>query len=158
MNTAAAMLSTSLSPRAGHRPLVLRGFGPTYRDHVSQSFVDTVSRQIIQATSFCGKEFGVELLAFLSPWDEEEDLPQGQLCLRVRDVDEKVIDITITFGLPGDADEPYRVELEPMLPDFNAEGLAFCEVIAGSFDECWLILCEVLDATQPTSVSFSFGL
>jgi hypothetical protein len=158
MNTTAATTASSLSLGAGRPPLVLREFGPTYRKNVDCPFVAEVSLQIVEAMKSCGDKPEVVLKAFLSPWDDEEDIPHGQLCIRVHGSEEKLFDITITFGLPGDDDEPYRTELEPMLPEFDVHGFAASDVIAGNFDECWLIVCEVLEAAPPASVSFSFGL
>lgn len=158
MNAATETLTPSIKPKASHLPLVLREFGPTYRENVSYPFVKEVSLQIMEAIKHCGDKPDLILKAFLSPWDEEEDIPHGQLCVRVQGGDEKILDITITFGLPGDEDEPYRSELEPMLPQFDIHGFSASDVIAGNFDECWLIVCEVLEAVPPASVSFSFGL
>jgi hypothetical protein len=135
--------------------LVQNAIGFTYHPAFYRNFVEIMAREILdELTAFKGCE--IDLNVYTAPW-ELEDMPAGQLTLRL-DVAGVVANLGLVFGMPRDTTgKPVReyfdaVEFRknPMNPHSNG-------TVLDNFDECWSLVCHLLQGLTPSQVTFSFG-
>lgn len=98
----------------------------------------------------------VVLNVYSAPWDPGDE-PQGQLTISLG-VDGRDAELGIVFGAPDEpSGMPYRsyfneIEFEADRMNPHAGG-----IFVASFDECWALVCSILDGLAPSTVRFSFG-
>ena len=136
-------------------PWVISTTGPTASLRYNETFVREIALEVVDALDGM-LQSDVVLNAYSAPW-YPDDMPHGQLTM-IFSRHGRRADVGIVFGAPDEVSGmPHRCFFDeaafaedPMNP--HAGG-----IIVASFDECWSIVCSILERISPRSVRFSFG-
>lgn len=133
--------------------LVAHTSGRTAAADFDREFVELTAEQ---ALSRLGDFQGaiVVLNSHMPPWGPVA--PKGYLTIEVVTPTAQTCCLGIAFG-GLDADSPRRSGFDFGAFSRHPDDPQSCGIWLASFDECWLLVCRLLEELDPSSVHFSFG-
>lgn len=135
-------------------PLVAHVAGYTAAPHFHRAFVELTAEQALsRLDDFVAG--AVVLNAHMPPFGAGE-YPQGQLTLEVSSPTGEACCLGIAFAHASEG-KPFRSGFDFAAFARYPEDPQSSGIVTASFDECWLLLCKLLEGLKPSSVHFSFG-
>ena len=137
----------------GSLPLVVAVSGHTTAE-CDRYFADIVAGDVAVALKhYAGKP--VILNTYSPPWTGRP--PQGFFNLCFQETEEEVV-IGITFGAEPELEGvPNRRFFEWAQWHADPSNPFSAGIYVAGWDECWYLVCKILQALSPSSVHFSFG-